>query len=1005
MTQSMITVIVRIDAAQVEAAQALIDSALGNPAGAVGAAIAGDPALEEEKIVHFASLHAIRSHRPGRGYLVLEMSADGEPRVILDTLATRAGDAFLPVFRIAKADLQRDDLAAFLKRHLVTVGHKLFQTAGLCFAGVPGRSVGEIENEAALAREISRLLAGHEEQASALAHLEAVRTALFADPRWSWAKAPPPPVPPHPRADPTVGQTLGALIPSFIKTFLWPALLVFVPLSIWLAWPSGGWPWPPADGSSWPHLITTAVSFGLYAALLVVLATVALLLAVYIAFSRGEAADVPSDVAPTFDDACQMFAHENAPGYAHNHMLSHTIRKPGLLRYLTTRLAFWMIATRTALNPRPGHLGDIGTIHFARWVTIPGTRDILFFSNYGGSWESYLEDFITKAHEGLTGAWSNTIGFPRTKNLFFEGATDGERFKRFARQSMRYTPFWYSAYPTLTTANIRDHATIRRGLHVQSETEAAEWLTLFGSARRPAAKLDTPQIQSIVFGGMGFKPEGRLVTLRLGEDVAANQRALADIFPALSFNDGRYIAQEAVVTIAMTCRGLARLGLPEEAIESFPAAFRLGMRGEGRARILGDDPDAQWWWDKGEVDGVLLIYGDTVQAVAALTDVIAKALPPGAALVDQIDLVRVDSELTNRKEPFGFVDGISQPAIRGTYRGLRNADPIHLVEPGEMILGYPDNRKSVPPGPMLKARDDPAMMLPIAGEDHEFEDQIGANPRLVGMNGSFLVVRQLEQNHERFWDYCSAQAKAFSGRFPAPAICDAEFVAAKMIGRWTDGSSLVRNPYMSATKLKQLSGKASAPQLKREKSSPENTMATPIEAGDREAPTTPAVKPDNDFLFGTEDPQGLRCPYGSHVRRANPRDSLDPGSMEQVEIANRHRILRIGRGFAAQKGRSSGLMFMCLNADIERQFEFIQQTWMGSVKFHGLDAETDPIAVTGQAGTNGFTIPVRTGPVGLAPMPNFVTLRGGGYFFVPGRHLLRYLANGGPKAGAVAATV
>ncbi|MEG8040286.1 hypothetical protein QP166_13360 [Sphingomonas sp. LR60] len=115
--------------------------------------------------------------------------------------------------------------------------------------------------------------------------------------------------------------------------------------------------------------------------------------------------------------------------------------------------------------------------------------------------------------------------------------------------------------------------------------------------------------------------------------------------------------------------------------------------------------------------------------------------------------------------------------------------------------------------------------------------------------------------------------------------------------------------------------------------------------------------------------------------------------MEQVEITNRHRILRIGRGFSAHDDRNSGLMFMCLNGDLERQFEFIQQTWMGSTKFHGLNVETDPITVNGQVGSNGFTIPVRTGPVALEPMPRFVTLRGGGYFFVPGRQLIRYLAS------------
>ena len=81
---------------------------------------------------------------------------------------------------------------------------------------------------------------------------------------------------------------------------------------------------------------------------------------------------------------------------------------------------------------RPGFLSDIGTIHFARWVTVPGTHDLLFFSNFDASWESYLEDFITKAHAGLTGVWSNSIGFPVTENLF-----QRRRHRRRALQALR----------------------------------------------------------------------------------------------------------------------------------------------------------------------------------------------------------------------------------------------------------------------------------------------------------------------------------------------------------------------------------------------------------------------------------------------------------------------------------------------------------------------------------------------------------------------------------------
>jgi deferrochelatase/peroxidase EfeB len=190
-----------------------------------------------------------------------------------------------------------------------------------------------------------------------------------------------------------------------------------------------------------------------------------------------------------------------------------------------------------------------------------------------------------------------------------------------------------------------------------------------------------------------------------------------------------------------------------------------------------------------------------------------------------------------------------------------------------------------------------------------------------------------------------------------------------------------------------LSGRDSTGSTARPETRPSDPTASSIGRAEFRAQSAyadRAPRPDNDFLYGTEDPQGLRCPYGAHIRRANPRDSLSPGSNEQIEISNRHRILRVGRQYE-EKG-SRGLLFMCLNADLERQFEFIQQTWMSSSKFHGLDAETDPIVTDGTKGRCSFTIPTRAGPVPLNPLPQFVTMRGGGYFFLPGRQLLNYLA-------------
>jgi deferrochelatase/peroxidase EfeB len=156
----------------------------------------------------------------------------------------------------------------------------------------------------------------------------------------------------------------------------------------------------------------------------------------------------------------------------------------------------------------------------------------------------------------------------------------------------------------------------------------------------------------------------------------------------------------------------------------------------------------------------------------------------------------------------------------------------------------------------------------------------------------------------------------------------------------------------------------------------------------------PPVKPypDNDFLYGVEDPEGVRCPFGAHIRRANPRDSLVPGSAEQVDISNRHRIIRIGRQYTPAPDRKPGLLFMCLNGDIERQFEFVQQVWLLRPTFQGLTCEKDPILGNGKVNENSYTIPSHeAGPIMLEPMSAFVTTLGGGYFFIPGKRLIDYL--------------
>lgn len=976
MTQhSMVSIVAEIPIGEVEEIRDLIGDTLHNPASEEFAKSIDPNALDadgDDPFLHFMSLHAIAGSAGTTGYLIFEFSADGEADAAIGKIADRTGHLFVEIFSRAKGFQKGDDIAAFWRKSSIRNGVGIGDDPGIIFAGTPGLSVRDIRREKRLADRVAELLSS-QGNLSPLERLEDVRSKLNRD-EWEFAFTPPPPEEIRPKSEPGATQKIRALLWPIVKGFLWPLLLASLLVSILLVWPAQ-WVWESLGPivswhvTDWIRVVGQLLGFAGATLGLSALFSAIVLGLLYAKFRKAEDADWVSDRRPDDTELAAINARENATGYVQNHMISHTVRKPGWLRKVTLRLAFVLVGQLTALNPRVGHLGDIGTIHFARWITIPGTRDFVFLSNYGGSWESYFEDFITKEHEGLTSVWSNAVGFPRSKNLMQLGATDGERFKRYARQSMTRTPFWYSAYPKLSTANIRANHQIRRGIaEARGEADAVEWLGHFGSRPRSHDKLETSQMQSLLFGGMGFKPDGSLLLLKLSDDVAHNRVFLGMLMPYIAFGDGRYYAQKALVTFASSPSGLQKLGMTQDTLDTFPHAFRDGMNSESRGRILGDTGNNardNWEWGNKGNDLALLVYGGNAQETADLEQYIRDISEPfGIEIEHRVALVPIKKG-EPAVEPFGFVDGVSQPAMRGTYRGLRNSDPIHLVEPGEFVLGYPDNRGNIPPAPTMDPQHDPDKRLPVAGEPQGYDAAGADNPRLPAYNGSFLVIRQLFQHVDRFDKYCMEEGAKLKEAFPEIPVSAqtpqewADFVGAKLIGRWKDGSSLVRNPYISKSQLK----------------------------------GTSSIRPDNDFLFGTEDAQGLKCPFGAHVRRANPRESFKPGSEKQLGISNRHRLLRVGRGYRKEGGdKAAGLMFMCLNADLERQFELVQQTWMTNTKFHGLDAEVDPIAVNGSDDQKGFTIPTRRGPVVLGKMEQFVSMRGGGYFFVPGRQLLEYFA-------------
>jgi Dyp-type peroxidase family len=392
------------------------------------------------------------------------------------------------------------------------------------------------------------------------------------------------------------------------------------------------------------------------------------------------------------------------------------------------------------------------------------------------------------------------------------------------------------------------------------------------------------------------------------------------------------------MNVAFTWSGIKTLC---ESPQYFADAFIEGIHGgDHRRRMLGDTAESrpeEWKWGGPHcpVDVLVMLF---VHKRNSLDDEIREFGPPPEAMTPVAGVPARRLTEAKGREHFGFMDGISQPILEGTTDAERFPESIHLTALGEFVLGYPDAT-----GKALGRPDDAGLVAPLPS--------VGGCPEF-GLNGSYLVMRQLYQDVAGFWR-CVADRSLMDGRRDPEA---AEQLAAKIVGRWPDGTPLV--PY--------------------------------------------ANRDDNEFAFG-EDPYGHGCPIGAHVRRANPRDSLENTNLPFTP-RNDHRILRRGRSYGAplkdkfekdDEDRNRGLVFLGLNADLERQFEFIQENWINNTAFAGLRDERDPLVGSrcGEGDRSGtFTIAGLPAPLRLHDLPRFVTVKGGQYFFMPGLRALGHLA-------------
>lgn len=442
---------------------------------------------------------------------------------------------------------------------------------------------------------------------------------------------------------------------------------------------------------------------------------------------------------------------------------------------------------------------------------------------------------------------------------------------------------------------------------------------------------------------------------------------------------------KTALQVAFTRPGLEALSVPPRVIAGFSAEFIAGIASdENRSRRLGDigrNSPAHWrWGSESDIPHLLVM----LFAGPGLLDSWKQAAKGQLWASAFEDIECLPTSDMGGREAFGFIDGISQPEVdwdqtRKPSVNCYESKYSNVVCLGEFLLGYRNEYQKYTDRPLVDDRDRTAQELPCA------EDQPGL--RDLGRNGTYLVMRQLAQDVRGFWQFLDGVTSS-----------DAEQryrLASLMVGRaLSDGSPLVP---LSQFGIGGISEKGNGIQL-------------------------------NQFTYDS-DVEGTRCPYGAHIRRANPRNgdvlgnprglistlirTLGFGNKnvrdDLISSARFHRILRRGREYGRALTQEqalqpvgpndieSGLQFFAINSNIQRQFEFVQTAWLMRTKFDGLTEESDPILgnrmpVAGCPFTDTFSVSRENGiRQRITDLPQFIRVKGGAYFFLPGIRALRYL--------------
>jgi deferrochelatase/peroxidase EfeB len=441
--------------------------------------------------------------------------------------------------------------------------------------------------------------------------------------------------------------------------------------------------------------------------------------------------------------------------------------------------------------------------------------------------------------------------------------------------------------------------------------------------------LDLSDVQGLVLRGYTM-PTARHLVLRV--ESAAHARAV--LRSLVDGSPGRpqvttatpWVEKPACcLNVSLTAGGLRALGVPETSMATFPAEFTQGAA--ARASVVGDvgpsDPSA---WRPVFTDPGCHLLLSLFAGSCEVRDRATRDLLAGTAR-GLTELARLDAELLpGRTDHFGYVDGISQPTIdQAPPSGIPDGMPSAAT--GAFLLGHPSQFT--------------AFTYPVP------------EPAALGRNGSFAAFRVLAQDVDAFRELLAEQSRRTG--------LSEELVAAKLCGRWRNGTPLVLSP-----------------------------------GTDSPQPPLPAdALNDFDYVGPFGDERGERCPLGSHIRRMYPRGARVAGGG-----SHKHRIVRRGLTYGPpydparpHDGQERGLLGLFIGVSLADQFEFLMAEWAADGLFApGLGRTQDPFLGGREGAAATFRLPAPGGRSELTGLPRLVTTRGGAYCFLPSLTGIRHLA-------------